>query len=1795
MGSHKTKNQPAASQAQFVQSPLTTAVRGALFASSAAVAFGVPSALAGDIPVGCVHTNLETVTCAGSTAVPLVVNTTVQPAPINDLTIVIGDPLDPAGTTVDILAPGYGAIAESDNVFGDATVINYSSITTYAGPGVIADAGTDATIINDGTIVANYGPAAIAIAYGGNAEITNNGAMTVNEGDVGAVAISENNDVLVTNNGDITVNDSNSALGVWAMSKYEDAAVVVADGATITANGSSSAVGIVALSGTDSPNDYADATIAGAVTANGDKYATGVYVGGYNMTVSVAATGVVTANAGSYSESYATATGVVTGTVDGAIVDVSVDGSVNANARSWNNSEAIGVDIVGIDGPYNNVAEIAVSNTGADSISATATVYGEYATAFAEGVYIEGGYGTVIDVYNSGAITATATASNAYTNALNSTARANGVTVDAIDGMTITNAAGGTIAAYATTDGVGGDAYAEGITASTQYGALTIVNDGAVNATATANLDDAQATGIRASNDFGNTSITGPGTVTATATAYEGAYAEGITAWSYDGDIAIDGATVTASANADNDGDADAGARGVNTYTWYGNTSISNLNITVDAVSNSNYANADSEARGVLADTYWTSGGYIEIDGVTANVTAQATGYNEAYADAWGIQAETGDQNLRIDNTDLTVSANASAIYDEAEADARGIDAYSRYGNINIYGALINVSATATSVYFEAEADATGIDADTYWGSSGDVYIESVDVTATATATGYAEAEADAQGIDVSNHYGNVRIVNATVVATASATTTNAAADEADADAEAIDVSSRGGNIYLGGITATARATANGYNDAEADTEVLYLYNESGNISIYDAVINGYADATSLYADADAEVKGIEADTWQSGYIEIDTVTINVSATANGYNEAYADAWGIDADGDQGVFIYDANVTATATANAVYDEADADAWGIDAYSEDGNVSIYDATVDVTAMASSVYFEAEAEARGVEASTWWSGGYVEIGGVDATVVAGAYAEDDADADAVGIGAYTWYGNISIYDSSADVSATAATANEHADAEATGISAYSSSSGNISVDVGAGNVVSATATASASYGWATADATGVGIDTDGDIVFSNSGDISATANASANPDYGWGSADAVGVYIEGGYSSTVTASNDGSISATAYGDGAWAVGMDVIGNDTTIYAEIPYLAPLTVINNGGVYATATGIGENKYAIASGIVARGTGDTVNVVNGADGVVIATANATGTYGWAEATAVHLGSDGDNYNNVTNHGLIAAYATGTYTEAFAVYAEGDANTTIDNYGTMVGAIRTGGGVDVVNNFSANTWFATGVSTFGGGDDVINNVYTDPYTSGRIVMTDAVIDLGGYAAGNEFNNQGLLEAFGDNLIDMGNSGANPIAFNNYNGAISLLDGGADDTLTILGDFYGSGTSSLSVDVDGAGGTADMLFISGDVTGGPTTVNTYLLTMPASPYSVIDIVDVGGNSAPGDFVLGAVSVNPDSLLAFDFDLIQSVADDPNDVFSLAVDVAGLSDPGVLASSLSPAVQHLWQTGVGTLHQRQGAVRDQLLEKVSVWLRTYRTDGTLDPDGAQSNLEFDQENTGYELGIDAALNEELRLGVLFSQSEADVDLNDAAGSADIDGDTWGVYLTWMGANGWYSDLSYRRMDFDGKAKSAAAPMDIDGEADGWNLEVGRTYTLDSGLQVEPQFQYTDMEVDLDDIVNSAGVFSQKDGDSTRARLGVLLRKGYQSGNAKWTPYGSLSVVEEFDGENSFNIGGAYAGESDIGGTSMLLETGVDAQFGDIVIYGGLNYQDGDALDGILGGQLGVRFSW
>jgi outer membrane autotransporter protein len=955
-----------------------------------------------------------------------------------------------------------------------------------------------------------------------------------------------------------------------------------------------------------------------------------------------------------------------------------------------------------------------------------------------------------------------------------------------------------------------------------------------------------------------------------------------------------------------------------------------------------------------------------------------------------------------------------------------------------------------------------------------------------------------------------------------------------------------------------------------------YVYNGAGSISADAANIDSsdYAAATAVYAyawDAYANVVNAGGDISASAYADntlygayatgvyaygyLGSLIDNsgtIDATISGY---YGYAVGAVAISDNYAEVVNSG-TITASSTGYYGSAyGAAAIGYDATvtnTADGYIGAYSYYGSATGAYASGFYATVNNAGDIDAT-------VEYGYAYGAVAYGVYADISNSGN---ITAYSYYGSA-------------------VGAEAIGFaSGYVYNDGDIDVSVYIGDAVGAAAlslgyaevyntangsiTAYSYYGTATG-AQSYGAYSE----INNAGDIYASTFVGS----------AYGAYAAGNYSEV---NNSGYIGAYSYyglavGAASYGASGAYIYNDGEIYASA-YLG--TAVGAGAispvyasVYNTENGsIGAYAYygtAIGVEVI---SGDTASVINHGD---ITASAYIGPYNGAYYAGTGVGV----LMNVANYAYL--YNSGTITGDGGYYDGGDysivsVGTSADyvvNQGTLNGSIDLGYGDDTLYN---------------GADGVIN------------LGNYNFIDMGSSVtvAGNYIYNAGTINFSGNTAIYT--SGGTL-----YNsGALDMQDGSADTYLYFEGNLAGDG--SLNVEVDGAAGINDYMYIYGNVdAASTTTINVDLLSLPTAESTVYDIVGVSGDSVAGNFALGAVDFQDNNFLDLEFSLIADI--DPTnatpDVFSLGIEVVGLSDPGTLVASIPGALLSMTNTEVGTWRQRMGVIDSYRAHSLSLWARVFQSKGDFSPDhfndgfGQGGNFDWNQKNTGMEAGIDFAVTDELSLGILAAQTEADVDLNDGVGNNEIDADTYGVYATWV-SNGWYLDASYRWSDFESRLTSIAGPMEINADGETFNIETGYAWVTGSGLKIEPQLQYTHTKIEAIDVaLGDLANMAMDDMDSSRGRLGLSFRKDFGDADSGWlfTPYSTLSVVREFDGEARYFITDDFTGFTSVEGTSAMLELGFNARTGNVAVYGGLTWQDGGAIDSFFGGHLGIRYTF
>lgn len=1404
-------------------------------------------------------------------------------------------------------------------------------------------------------------------------------------------------------------------------------------------------------------------------------------------------------------------------------------------------------------------------------------------------------------VRNSARVTAEATSANANANAYAAVADA---TVNGI-GLIIN---GGDLVAEATA-GAGFEAVA---TAGFVYAEVaTLFNDLNASASATADGGTASARGAWTVGMY--SAISNYGDLSASASADGGAaYARGAESYGYTGSAILNEGEVLATATAEGGVAEAAGtySSGIVSHSYTTNLGLIAAAATGDQAS----ANGVVNLAAYVGDAVTINEGRI-----TAAAVGGIAAYGEAEAMAFGIYNIAAIYHSVIDNSG-SVFASAEAL---AEVDIDGFLQAQAIGaaalNANGYGQTVIVNSGdigASAVTSQGYASAWGAALQSNGAYGGAAWIEN-----TGTLEAYAHADigvAIAVGAYLFNVAADVDAVNhGDIVAVA------------DVERGIVNVSVNYGY-------ATAIQAVSGYADTHVANygDVTALGRGYGAIvgargiqagGVHTSVVNAAGATVSATGEVELFGGGFATGIEASGIYSVDVVN-DGTVLVNGRSHAHSEgehgfygasaAVGIDAianmQGDVSV-ANNGDILAVAISedSVRWAQGGAGATGINAYAK------YDAVVDNTGLifASASTQFGNASAYGVTAEGKYSTEVVNHAGAAIYAIGstGSLAGDAYGGRVVSFGTHV-FGTDHGTTRNDGLIVSHATSTPPADGDSNNpglASAWGSALGAYS-SILTGHLVNRgdiEAVASADRGYATAYG---GYVLSAEIASTvNEGGIVAVASAADGNAWSVGSLDisihqryviecdengcdyANAYHVTDGGASSLE--NIGSIAALARAEGGVAVayGAAVVGGLDAGIVNHGYLGAIAE----GAQASAHGALVNSLLARSSLASDGTiraeatGDDADAIgvnaNGITGTGVENAGtiaAIANGADASATGVLMVSEGENV--LFNTGSIGAFGDGL---RIAVSSSEAATARITNSGLLTGAILTGNLDDRFENLAGGSWHALGDTRFGdGGDRLVNH--------GTILLDQATVSFGGQAAGDGFDNFGAIGVRGaGNAIDMGAAGV----FRN-DGSISFVDGQAGDVLSVTGGFRGEGV--LMFDVDSLAGTTDHLLIDGNVLAGTRQVlDVNLLTRPESASFEISLVDVSGDAAADSFQLGDVQ-HASGFLTLDFALDARIdaGNAVDDRFLLTVDVAGLSGIGKLSSVLSSGVQTLVDAQVGTWRQRAGAAPARGGDAPVTWIRGFTGSGDVDAlhhaGFGSSALGYHQSNDGLEAGVEMPVTGNLSLGLFVGDGNGSQSLHDGSGSARFDGSSFGMYATWQDERGFYADLSQRWTGVDARLRTAVGVVETDASAATSNLEIGITAWTVGGVNIVPQLQYTHSRIgDVTPLRVGGSEFSDGGGVSSRGRLGIGFDRRFEAGSFQLTPYASLNVVREFDGEFAHAVNGGLPGVTDTAGTSGMAEFGLGANRGPLEITGSASWTDGGALDGVAGAQVSLRYRW
>ena len=221
---------------------------------------------------------------------------------------------------------------------------------------------------------------------------------------------------------------------------------------------------------------------------------------------------------------------------------------------------------------------------------------------------------------------------------------------------------------------------------------------------------------------------------------------------------------------------------------------------------------------------------------------------------------------------------------------------------------------------------------------------------------------------------------------------------------------------------------------------------------------------------------------------------------------------------------------------------------------------------------------------------------------------------------------------------------------------------------------------------------------------------------------------------------------------------------------------------------------------------------------------------------------------------------------------------------------------------------------------------------------------------------------------------------------------------------------------------------------------------------------------------------------------------------------------------LSDLANAQVSLRQAQLLLVEDDLSGIHQRLGEVKNG--EKGNVWVRNVNSRQKLAAlsTGESETSGFKQNVHSLQVGADAAVTDNLRVGEFVGRSQANVDFNDHYGDGKVRSNSVGLYAAYLADNGIYVDniVKYSRLhansDLTEKRHYNAYTI---------SSELGKRFSLANDWTITPQAQLAWTHISSQENEDSLS--------SVYSRIGLRVAKGFALSNG-WNlqPYAEVNAI-------------------------------------------------------------------
>ena len=221
---------------------------------------------------------------------------------------------------------------------------------------------------------------------------------------------------------------------------------------------------------------------------------------------------------------------------------------------------------------------------------------------------------------------------------------------------------------------------------------------------------------------------------------------------------------------------------------------------------------------------------------------------------------------------------------------------------------------------------------------------------------------------------------------------------------------------------------------------------------------------------------------------------------------------------------------------------------------------------------------------------------------------------------------------------------------------------------------------------------------------------------------------------------------------------------------------------------------------------------------------------------------------------------------------------------------------------------------------------------------------------------------------------------------------------------------------------------------------------------------------------------------------------------------------------LSDLANAQVSLRQAQLLLVEDDLNGIHQRLGEVKNG--EKGNVWVRNVNSRQKLAAlsTGESETSGFKQNVHSLQVGADAAVTDNLRVGGFFGRSQANVDFNGYYGDGKVRSNSVGLYAAYLADNGIYVDniVKYSRLhansNYTEKRHYNAYTI---------SSELGKRFSLANDWTITPQAQLAWTHISSQENEDSLS--------SVYSRIGLRVAKGFALSNG-WNlqPYAEVNAI-------------------------------------------------------------------